>query len=719
MECPKCRQNLDKVMTQQGVVIDYCKSCKGVWLDKGEIFMFSKKPKYLHEALAQGLKNSHPTEHTCPACQDTKLLEGGFVKPDLLIDQCPKCQGLWFDDGELTQALELGSKTFNLHVTQDKHGVFAIGNKETDALRWKEDRDAMVETQKRRKLDALRVGLMALPNLALRSTFSFVFLYGGLFFILIVAAELGNFSYWFSLPIAAGFLLLQYLIGPWIMDMMLNWLYTMKWVGLKELPEHLGKFIKEVCEKQHIATPKIGIIDDLHPNAFTYGRSPNDSRVVITRGILKYLEPDEVEAVVAHEIGHVCHWDILVMMLAAMVPLLLYNIYRTLMQSKRSHRGKESGVTFVIAIVAYILYIITEYIVLWLSRTREYWADRFAGEMTKNPNALARALVKIAYGLVTKKEGEPEAPAQGSTSEVKEGNLEAINVFGIFDTRSAKALALNAYTYQVAQNKGQQPVSNEQVTAAMQWDMWNPWALYYELHSTHPLPAKRLDALSNQAATMSQEPYLVFNRRQPESYWDEFLVDIFIYFLPFYSLLWFAVYPIVAHHYYWKNVPGRLFGIFCILLAGLYLLKTLFCYRGTVFPEMNVASLVSKVKVSEVRPVPVTLKGKIIGKGVPGYIFSEDMVLQDQTGIIFLDYRQPLAIFELFFALLRTGDYIGKEVIVEGWYRRAPTPFVEIKKLTVLSPNIPKQEHQCYVYVAKIVFTFVLAAFGIWLMSVK
>ena len=66
----------------------------------------------------------------------------------------------------------------------------------------------------------------------------------------------------------------------------------------------------------------------------------------------------------------------------------------------------------------------------------------------------------------------------------------------------------------------------------MRWDLWNPWAKWYELNSTHPLVASRLRYLSDQAVHMGLEPYVVFDEVQPESYWDEFLADIAVHLLP-------------------------------------------------------------------------------------------------------------------------------------------------------------------------------------------
>ena len=75
----------------------------------------------------------------------------------------------------------------------------------------------------------------------------------------------------------------------------------------ENLPEYLDIFIRESCEKHNMQYPRIGFIDDGSPNAFTYGRTKNDARVVITRGILDLLTEDEVKAVVAHELGHANH----------------------------------------------------------------------------------------------------------------------------------------------------------------------------------------------------------------------------------------------------------------------------------------------------------------------------------------------------------------------------------------------------------------------------
>ena len=419
--------------------------------------------------------------------------------------------------------------------------------------------------------------------------------------------------------------------------------------------------------------PSFGIIDDGAPQAFTYGHRPNNARIVISRGLLEILDEDEAEAVVAHELGHAIHWDMLLMTIAQLVPMLLYYLFRATVDSggSKSSDKRDGGGNIYITVAAYILYIVSEYAVLWFSRTREYHADRFAGETTNDPSALAGALVKIAYGLAGR---DPKTEAKAGSS--RSSNLEAIGALGIFDSGAARSLAITSYSSVPAElGDG----GKENLKGAMRWDMWNPWAKWYEFGSTHPLVANRLRYLSDQAVQMGREPYVVLDEVQPESYWDEFFFDLGIYLLPgIVALFLIGAFGLPA---LFGGDAGRLPFLMIVLLGGAMWTKFRFAYRGGIFPEMSIAAILKKVKVSAVRGVPCKLKGTVIGKGVPGLIFSEDFVMRDDTGIIFLDYRQPLGVWEFFFGLMKAGQYQGEEVIVEGWYRRSPIPYVEIASI--------------------------------------
>ena len=99
---------------------------------------------------------------------------------------------------------------------------------------------------------------------------------------------------------------------------------------------------------------------------------------------------------------------------------------------------------------------------------------------------------------------------------------------------------------------------------------------------------------------------------------------------------------------------------------------------------------------------PCTLEGEIIGRGVPGLFYSEDLVLRDNTGFIIVDYRQPIRILEFLFGWLKAEELIGRRGKVMGWYRRGPRPYLEMRKLeldngkTVTSYLYPVQQFFVY-----------------------
>ena len=253
-----------------------------------------------------------------------------------------------------------------------------------------------------------RPALLALPNLFLRSTVTLVGLYALLTAALIAAAEFGGVDPRWAVGAGSFIIALQFLVGPFVMDLMLGWLYRMSWLTPDQVPGHLAEFMARVCAANRMKAPRLGLIDDGAPQAFTYGHTPNNARIVISRGILELLDEREVEAVVAHEIGHVVNWDMLLMTVAQMVPLVCYYVYQSLTQEQRSNEDAPGRWSWPIAAGAFVLYIVSEYAVLWFSRTREYHADRFSGEATGDPSLIASALATIAFGLASKEKSSAE-----------------------------------------------------------------------------------------------------------------------------------------------------------------------------------------------------------------------------------------------------------------------------------------------------------------------
>lgn len=691
IKCPECSTRMNETFSFGGVIVDHCPSCSGTWLDEGEINFMVKEPDKVRQALQKGLINPHSSSRNCPRCE-VPMIEGGLVEEALQIDECPSCKGLFFDGHELDQLNTLLAK--GGFSPERKAPVFGAQAQTTDAYVSEPLFPEPVERVKKALVSPL--AMASLPSLAVRAGGVLIGLYGILFGVTVFLAEYYNLSTSTIIPFYLGFIIINYLISPWIMDLSLRWLQGMRWVKSEELPEHLKMFLMKLCSSKNVPLPKIGIIYDGNPNAFTYGRTPRDARIIFTEGLIDILSPDELEAVAAHEMGHVIHWDMLVMTVASMVPVILYSLYRQAARAARfagrSRDGaKARGAALSAAVTAYLAYIITQYLLLFLSRVREYHADRFAGEVTDNPDALSTALVKIAYGLAGRGSGE-------KSSERQDPSLSPAQAFGIFNPRTARALAassLRGKTFDRAAMMG-----------AMQWDLWNPWAAFYELNSTHPLPAKRIEMLSNQSEAMGYEPVVRFNLTKPESYWDEFFVDLFYLAAPFIgALIGFLAGGATT------DSDTAIAAAFTGLGIGMFM-RTVYSYRNpSGFLPVKVSSLTKIIKVSGVRAVPVRLKGKIIGKGVPGHIMSEDLVLQDETGFIFLDYRQPLKFLEFLFGIFRAGGIVGQQVEVLGYYRRSPMPYVEM-----ISLNAGGSEHNCHVRTFKYIISMGITVLGVMML---
>ncbi len=487
------------------------------------------------------------------------------------------------------------------------------------------------------------------------SMFTITCLYGLLAAIVILAVLLLGGDVLYAIIGSIAVILIQFLIAPWLTDLSMKFFYKAKFDH--EVPSYLSKFIEEECKKHNIKNPKIGYIDDGAPNAFTYGRTKKDARIVITRGMYDLLTEEEVKTVVAHELGHIAHMDILVMTAVQVVPLVLYAIYEILTRTNNSKsNNNDNNYAALIGYIAFILYVISQYFILWLSRTREYYADDFSITETKNPNALAEALVKIGFGLST------------NSSEGKH-DVSNKNALGIFERKASKAMAISAMDGD--------KINKDKIKNAMKWEMWNPWAKWFELNSTHPLISKRITAISKRSEEFNQKPYILFDLKKEESYADDFLLELLIYFLPFISIIATVIVCLFNQDYLF-----RVIGIGLLVTTVLSFIKFKRAHKSG-YKETTVEELLGEIKVSHVTSVPAILKGTIIGRGNPGCIFNEDFVIKDKTGIIFLDYNQPLTIINKIFALFKSKEYFDKEVIVKGWYRRSPVPFVEIYEYTV------------------------------------
>jgi len=462
---------------------------------------------------------------------------------------------------------------------------------------------------------------------------------------------------WRAVGLTIGINFVLWLIGPFITDWVNKIFYKVRFLSKEEVSQQypeIAQLINEVSTKHNFRFPKIGIIPDKNPTAFTYGSARFNARIVITEGIFHFLNTDEAKAVVAHELGHVVNRDFIVMMIASTLVQILYEIYATFRRPSRSGgRDKSRGAKLAIALSAYALYMIGIYLLFYLSRTREYLADKFSSQVIE-PKHLANALIKIAYGIVIAEDNNNSKRLLQSTRHL-----------GIIDVKNAKHVGVISY------------ITHEDpavLSEVMVFDKVNPWAKIIELNSTHPLTGNRIDHLSDLSKALGQ-PFSfdidsAMGRMQIDRsrLYKEFayglVVLLFPYILGGLSLLFLPL----------ALAPGA-------FALGL-LLQIPYKFPGGSPAETTILEQMRNPYASPLRGKPVLLSGQVIGRGIPGYIFSEDMMYQDQTGLIFLNYNSIFGfIGNLFFALTKIKSLFTVPSRAAGWFYRGMGSSMSLKCL--------------------------------------
>jgi heat shock protein HtpX len=171
-----------------------------------------------------------------------------------------------------------------------------------------------------------------------------------------------------------------------------------KEVSPQEAPG-LHAMIEKLCIQADLPKPRIAVADTPVPNAFAIGRSQKSATVCATTGIMRTLSPSELEGVMAHELSHVKHRDVLVMTIASFFASLAAII--TQFGFFFGGDGDDNPSFAIVLLVSFAVYVISFFLMMALSRYREFGADRGAAIVTGRPSALSSALVKIAGTMQT------------------------------------------------------------------------------------------------------------------------------------------------------------------------------------------------------------------------------------------------------------------------------------------------------------------------------
>jgi len=229
-----------------------------------------------------------------------------------------------------------------------------------------------------------------------------------------------NMSFIFLIIIAMSFA--QYFFS----DKLVLMTTKTKIVDETEAPE-LHRMIEKICADAGIPKPRIGIMPSPMANAFATGRSPKHAVVAVTDSIMRVLNKEELEAVLAHEIAHIKNRDILTMTIASFTAMVASIIVQNILWISLSNRGEGSPPWLLVALVAGVVWIVSTILMLALSRYREYAADRGSAYLTNNPKALISALTKISSSM-------SNVPSK------KREEVQGANMFYIIPAISGKSL---------------------------------------------------------------------------------------------------------------------------------------------------------------------------------------------------------------------------------------------------------------------------------------
>jgi Zn-dependent protease with chaperone function len=520
------------------------------------------------------------------------------------------------------------------------------------------------------------------------------------------------------------------LIGsPWIMDKLLEWFY-----GLKNLPlgtlmrisQESNRTLRNYTKKTGNPFPNLKLLPISAPVAMSYGSLPRFARIVVSQGLLDQLTPEEIATIYASELGSIRNKDFILMSLATLLLQIPYTIYwQAAYWGTRVPELKTLSlpawipafispilnfispalhtITVLISALGYGIYWLLRWPFLWVSRQRVYYRDRFACDLTGNPNGLTRALLKIAIGLADDIQQQQQTPYL----------LEGFDLLTPVATKHAIVLG------SVAPLTPLEPL--------LQWDLNNPARKWLILNHTHPLMGERLQILQYYARVWKLDPEINLLTNEKEEGRGKkkegrklSLVSfphislpspqVMLLGAPFFgipmgvaivSILWgvsiFLSLMGVWQLEWMKGDIGLLLG--CLPIG--FSLGT-FIRINDFFPDIKpfkvktptLPEVLSNPNALPIDSETIRMEGKLLGRKGIDNCLQQDLILQTNTGLIRLHHVSQLGIIgNLWPQKNRPSDLIGTNIVVTGWLRRGVTPWIDIESLRSQNGKVCQSYH--------------------------
>jgi Zn-dependent protease with chaperone function len=561
---------------------------------------------------------------------------------------------------------------------------------------------------------------------------------------------------------------LLFVASPWVLDVLLKQFYGLEPFSVPKLardyPE-AAKVVQKMTQQKQLPRPRLGILPTRAPVAMTYGHLPRTARIVISEGLLEQLEDEELAVVLAYQISQIIHRDLMFLSGAIaflQIPFTLYwqvaywgEHFAQWLEAKSAPRPIPpplgqffSGVilwtTTILASFFYTGYWLWHIPLLWVSRARVYYSDRLAAEYMGNPNALERAILKIAIGTARSIQQNQQTSflLEGFDLLMPVGHRQAVNIGSLPDKT---------------------PFSE-----VLTWDCSNPYRHWLILTHSHPLIGDRLYLLNRYANYWNLPPeidlpiYIPPARTLKEkiiklarSYkalpiLQSAVLSALFFGLLARSLFWIAGFLnqtllsrwLSGSGLIWMyNADNRALVQACLLFA--FSLSIIIWING-YFPDIRISptrneprlqDLLSNPKAVPPKSQGVKLTGTLIGREGTSNQLLQDLLLQTPTGTIKLHFFTKLGPFgNLFWGLqapllrLRWQPWqrfcdrylplhphpqtlINREVTVTGWFRRGSPPWIDVDIIRTSDAKITRSGYPVWVTGLAIV----AALWGSWL----
>ncbi|MEH1933269.1 MAG: M48 family metalloprotease [Nostoc sp.] len=461
-------------------------------------------------------------------------------------------------------------------------------------------------------------------------------------------------------------------VSPWLLDLLLANLYGQREFSKDVLNAHSRealRVIQRCCQQRHWPLPKLRILPMAAPIMLTYGSLPRNARIVVSQGLLEQLADDEIATIYATQLGHIAHWDFAVMSLLLLVTLPTHKLYQQVSELGDKISGKiwRSPMT-ILASLIYGVWCLLTGTALWLSRLRLYYSDRVAAEITGNPNALIRALLKIAIGIAADIQKEEHTSWQ----------LESLNLLTPVSHQQSLSLGTIA--------------SNLSFESFLKWDTANPYRRWFTINNSHPLMGDRIERLCQIARHWHLDTELHFSSEPSKVKRQSFLLQIAPWLgIPlgvlFAALVWltwqlaFALKFLNLKWIYedWSFITGCLligFSIGTVMRINPFFPDI---KPATVQTDDSLPNLLSDPSALPIDSISVRIVGKLLGRQGTSNSLAQDLIFQSSAGLVKLHHISWLG------QSVNHQDLIGRQIIVTGWFRRGATPWIDIQTLETQS----------------------------------